>query len=112
MEEKDNKNHINAPIKNMVEKTKQDSTIGPMIGSIIIILLIVVGGLYFLGSLISTKKAEIQVKKVQEEQSDTNLIEQTAKQSTSDKVPAIEADLKATNIDSVDKGLTDIDKEF
>jgi uncharacterized protein HemX len=49
-------NHINTPIQNMVRDTAKDGTVGPLIGSIIIILLILGGGLYFWGSIISNQK--------------------------------------------------------
>jgi hypothetical protein len=112
MDNQETSNKINTPIQNMVESATKDSTVGPLIGSIIVILLILIGGLYFLSSLISTKKTEIQVEQAQEEQADTLKVEEAAKQSNSDDVQSIEADLKATNIDSLDKGLTEIDKEF
>jgi uncharacterized protein HemX len=114
MEEQDTpkQNRINTPIQNLVQSTQKDSTVGPMIGSIIVILIILVGGLYFLGALISSKKTEIQTEQVQQEQAETLEVEQTAKQSSSDDVSSIEADLKATDIDNLDKGIDDIEKEF
>lgn len=105
-------NKINTPIQNMVESSKKDSTVGPLVGSIIIILIITVGGLYFLGTLISTKKNQIQAEQSITEQQETLKVEETAKQSESDDVKSIEADLKSTNIDNLDTGLTDIEKEF
>ena len=105
-------NKINTPIQNLVESSKKDSTVGPMIGSIIVICIIIVGGLYFLGSLISNKKNEIQIEQSAEQQQEILKVEETAKQSNSDDVQSIEADLKATNIDNLDTGLTDIEKEF
>jgi amino acid transporter len=114
MEEQDtiNRSSIHTPIQSMVKNTQKDSTVGPMIGSIIVIITIVVGGLYFLGSFILNKKTEIKAGQIQQEQADTLQVEQTAKQSASDDVKSIESDIKATNIDTIDKGLSDIDKEF
>ncbi len=109
-EQTDNK--ISTPIQSMVEGAQKDSTVGPLIGSIIVILIIIVGGLYFFGSLISAKKVEVQTEQVLEEQNEKMQIEQTAKQSQSDDVSSIEADLNATNVDTVDKDLSDIEKEF
>ena len=103
---------INTPIQSMVEGAQKDGTTGPLIGSIIIILIIIIGGLYFFSSLISAKKVQVQTEQVLEEQNKTLQIEQTAKQSESDNVSSIEADLNATNIDTVDKDLSDIEKEF
>ena len=102
----------NTPIQKMMEDSQIDSTIGPLIGSIIIIVLIILGGLYFLSSMVLNKKTEIEVQKIQTQQADTYQIEQTAKQSTTDDVTSIESDLKSTNIDSLDIKLDKIDEEF
>jgi flagellar biogenesis protein FliO len=98
----DQDNKISTPIQNLVESTQQNSSVGPLVGSVIIILVIILGGLYFLSSLISTKKAEIQTEQELEEQSETILIEETVKQSSSDDVADIETDLEATNVNTVD----------
>lgn len=103
---------INTPIQNMVASTQKDSTVGPLIGSIVIILIVIIGGLYFWGSLITSKKAEIEEKNLLEDQIKALEVEQTAKQSTSTDVNSIEADLKTTNVDSLDSEISDIDKEF
>jgi uncharacterized protein HemX len=111
-QEKNNQDVINTPIQNMVADTQKDSTVGPMIGSIVIILIVIIGGLYFWGSLITEKKSEIQTEDALQEQSETLEVEQTAKQSASDDTSSIEADLEATNVDSLDSGIEDIDSEF
>lgn len=104
---------IKTPIQDMVSSTQQDGTIGPMIGSIVIIFIIIVGGLYFFGSLITAKKTQVETEQALEAQNEAVQIEETAKQSKSDDVPSIEADLQATNIDDLDKNLTsELDKEF
>ena len=41
---------------------QKDSSVGPIIGSIIIIILIVLGGLYFWGYVINKQKADIPEK--------------------------------------------------
>ena len=111
MEEQTN-NKISTPIQSMVENARKDSKVGPMIGSIIIIILILVGGLYFLGSLVAVKKTEIQTEQAIEEQQETASVENTAKQSQDDSVTSIETDLKSTDIDNLDKSFTEIEKEF
>lgn len=103
---------INTPIQNMVADTQKDSTVGPLIGSIVIILIVIVGGLYFWGALVTSKKSEIENQEILQEQTNTVEIEQAAKQSSSDEVDSIEADLQATNIDELDSGIADIEKEF
>ncbi|MEN9921445.1 MAG: hypothetical protein RLZZ517_423 [Candidatus Parcubacteria bacterium] len=103
---------ISTPIQDMVQKATEDSTVGPMIGSIIIIVLILVGGLYFFGTLISYKKEQIKEQQSLEAQQESIQIEETAKQATSSDISSIEADIKSTNIDGLDKELDQIDKEF
>lgn len=107
-----NQTPINTPIQNMVKSAQKDSTAGPMIGSIIIIIIILIGGLYFLSSLISTKKNQIKAEQNLKQQTETLEVEQAAKQSESDEIPSIEADLKSTNIDVLDSRLSEIEKEF
>lgn len=104
---------IRTPIQDLVSSTQQNSTVGPLVGSIIIIALIIVGGLYFFGSLIQAQKNQIEVEQTLEEQNEAREVEQTVIQSDSDDVTAIEADLQATNIDQLDQNLTsEIEKEF
>lgn len=87
-----NKDGVNTPIQNMLASTQKDSTMGPLIGSIIIILIVIIGGLYFLGSLVLNKKNKIN--SLQEESSILE-IKETVKQSTSTDLDILEADLKA-----------------
>ncbi len=54
---------INTPIQNMVDDSKKDGKMGPLIGSIIIIIIFIIGGLYFWGSIVTRKQAEIQANK-------------------------------------------------
>ncbi len=103
---------INTPIQDLVNSTQKDSTIGPLVGSIIVILIIILGGLYFFSTLISYKKEAVQTELLIEEQKQTIEIEQTAKQSESVDVNSIKSDLKSTDIDTLDAGLEQIEKEF
>jgi hypothetical protein len=112
MSEKDVQNKFNTPIQDLVESTQKNGTVGPIVGSIIVILLIIIGGLYYMGSMILSKKAQIEERKSLEEQTITIQVEETVKQSDSDDVQSIEADLGSTNIDSLDQRLSDIEKEF
>jgi hypothetical protein len=77
-----NHNQYNTPIQNMVEGTKRDGTVGPLIGSIIIVLIILVGGLYFWGSLIVDRTNQLEVEdaaRQQEEATQRALDEQAAR---------------------------------
>ncbi len=110
--EENTKRNINTPIQDMVSGATKDGTVGPMIGSIIVILIIVLGGLYYFGSIVAHKKNEIDLKRTSEEQSEILKIEKTAKQSNTDDIDSIELDLKSTDIDNIDKSISDIDKEI
>ncbi len=107
MFDEDNKK-INTPIKDLVESTQKDSTVGPMVGSVIVILLMIIGGLYFLGTVINIRKEEIKTEQIVEEQDKTRQVEDTVKQSKSDAVLDIESDIKSTNIDDLDRDLNQI----
>jgi hypothetical protein len=103
---------INTPIQNMVDGARRDSTVGPLIGSVIIILIILVGGLYFWGSVIVDRKNEIENEVILEEQSKDAEVEAITTQSSSDDADSIEADLNATNLDSADAEIEAVDSEY
>lgn len=58
--EQKNYSTINTPIQTMVEDSKKDSKVGPLIGSIIVILIFIIGGLYFWGSIITNRKLQLE----------------------------------------------------
>ena len=92
---------ISTPIQDLVESTQKNSTVGPMIGSIIVIILIIGGGLYFLGNMIYIKKTQIEhIKRIEEEQRSAQ-IEKVMQQSSSDEILDIETDITSTNIDEL-----------
>jgi len=84
---------------------KESGSIGPMIASVIIIILIVVGGIYFWGAVLNDSGYVPQ--------DDSEIVEDDAKtnelneQGTSDDVADIEADLEATNVDNLEGGELD-----
>ncbi len=91
----------------MEEKNK--SGIGSIIGTIIIIAIIILGGLYFWGKRIEESKAkEKLIQEAQEqmqqipEQDETSSIETV---SEGDDLNSIEADLNSTNLDGLDSEL-------
>lgn len=88
-----------------IQKTPQapkDGVVGPIIGSIIIIALIVLGGLYYWGSIIENNTSDPVTK---EEELLPELNE-------SDEIEKIEEDLEATNTEEIDKLLNEIDSEI
>lgn len=68
------------------------SSAGPIIGAIIILAVIVFGALYFMGER-------------EDNQALNSQLEEINTQSDSDETASIEADLEATDVDSVDAGL-------
>ena len=79
---------------------------GPIIGSIIIVLLIVLGGLYFWGERLNREEM------LNQQTAPDAVVDDLKTQGTSDKVSSIEADVSATNLDDLDAGLKDIDAEL
>ncbi len=107
-----NNNQYNAPIQNMMDDAKRDGTVGPLIGSVIIVLVILIGGLYFWGSMIIDRKNEIETEQALEDQASSAEVESIASQSSSDETDSIEADLNATDLDSVDAEMSAVDEEY
>jgi hypothetical protein len=105
-------NPINTPIQSMVDGARRDGTAGPLIGSIIIILTILIGGLYFWGSIIIERKNQIETQEAVQDQAAEAETAAITSQSTSDESTSIEADLNATNIDSVDADIEAVDSEY
>ena len=92
-----------------MEPTTENSSrkpMGPIIGSIIIVLLIVLGGLYFWGERLNREEM------LNQQTAPDAVVDDLKTQGTSDKVSSIEADVSATNLDDLDAGLKDIDAEL
>ena len=85
------------------QTTPEEKSWGPIIGSIIIVVIIVAGGIYIWGSRLAplpsesanTPDAETEALKLQ---------------SSSDDLNSISRDLNATNLDSLDKGVENVGK--
>lgn len=71
------KKPISTPITDMVNNAKKDSTIGPLIASIIIIIIILIGGIYFWNTIISIKKNQIKMSEVIENQEGAEQLKET-----------------------------------
>lgn len=103
---------VPTPIQDMIEDAQKDGTTGPLIGSIIIIVIMIIGGLYFWSSLINQKTSKIIETETTEAIQNQMLIKETVKQSDSEDIDTIEADLEATNFDVLDDIIQDIEKEL
>jgi len=97
-------------IEKPVEPEKKQT--GSIIGSIIVIIVIIIGGLYFWGASSSTPEIEIdmpQNKTTEEGVPVADPIGDALRNaSNSDDLDAIETDLNATNIDTIDAGVDQI----
>ncbi len=84
-------------------------SIGPIVGIVIIILVLVLGGLYFWGQKINMMDQGISPETVLNAE-DASLV-QLGQQSDSDTTASIEADLNATDISNLDTELDNIQSE-
>jgi len=95
------------------ENTDEDKSLGPVLGSIIVVIILVVAAFYVWGSGSNSNNAPADVP-----QADTTIpatdaaTEALAEQGTSDDIAAIEADLEATILDGLDAELEQIEAEL
>lgn len=84
------------------ETEPTESSMGPVIGAIIIIVILIVGGLYLWGKQLSEGDAEML--------GDDELTEEIEEQSDSDEIDDIEADLEANEeiLDELDSDLENL----
>ena len=79
------------------QEENRPSSIGPLVGIIIILVVIILGGLYFWGQRLERNNYNPEPEQQQEE---------------SVGVADLEAELNSTNIDATDSELENIDAEF
>jgi uncharacterized protein YpmB len=91
------------------ENKPKEGLVGPIIGSIIVIILVIVGGLYFWGTVINERQTT-QTEAVDLNEDET--LNDLTTQSDSDEVNSIEEDLNSTDLDNLDEELRDIEEEF
>lgn len=97
----------NQPIninQNGVAPELEKKSVGPMVGLVIVVIIIILGGLYFWKE--QTDKAYEDTMMEKDEVAMIN------EQSSSDEVSLIEADLQATSINSIDTEYSAIDAEL
>src|SRR3989344_498803 len=101
-------NNQTPPVQREVASKNQ---VGPIIGSIVIIIIIIFGGLYFLGKKVSDEG--VFAPTTEEILGETDTALQTLEiQGTSDEVSTIESDLDATILDDLDAELGNIEAEL
>lgn len=95
------------------------SSLGPVVGSIVIVLIIVLGGLYLYGDKIGTKQEQLPTTETSKEitpeeisaQAD-NSISTLQQQGGTDAISEIESDLSATDLNALDAELSNINSEL
>ncbi len=80
---------------------RNETSVGPVIGIVIIVIIIILGGLYFWGSRVNDTMIN-----------DEALIDSLSVQGTSDEIADIDADLVGTNLEGLDADLSSIDTEL
>lgn len=88
----------------------EERAIGPAIGVIIIILVLVLGGLYFWGERMN-KNTQMQNPQIEEMASPDTQTMELEQQSSSDDINSIDADLRATDVNSLGNETTDMNAE-
>lgn len=91
--------------------TSEESSMGPIIGAIIIILILIIGGLYFWGQNLVDKEG-VTDEDAEEILEDDEVSEELSQQSSSDEVEDIEADLEASSFEDIDSDLENIEDEL
>lgn len=92
------------------------SHIGPILGVLVLILILVLAGLYVWGGMLSKEQVEVEQRQIinnepetPRAEADVHILQTT---SPSDELEAIEADLDGTDLDSLDAELTAIEAEL
>ena len=107
-----------APPRSSAETSGEEhKSVGQIVGIVVIILVLLAGGLYFWGTRLNKEAVDSEVGPAGKTAEDIAASPDTATealgaQSTSDAVADIEADLGATELDSLDQELENIDIEF
>ena len=83
---------------------------GPMVGIIIIIIVLILGGLYYWTTQTKEDGSSMTAEEIIAEEDETLMM--LEKQSTSDEVADIEADLEMTDLEGLDAELEQIEKEL
>ena len=93
------------------DSSNKNGSIGPIIGVVVIVIVLILGSLYFIGKKVNDLEQNAQTP------AEITASEDTARQSletqgTSDEVSAIETDLNATSLDNLDAELGTVETEL
>ena len=89
----------------------QEKTVGPIVGAVIIVVVLVLGGLYFWGQKIAEERTTPQTAEEILEAPD-EVLESLEQQGASDEIEDIEKDLNATELENLDAELENIEAEL
>jgi hypothetical protein len=90
------------------QPAEKTSKLGPVIGIIIVVSLLILGGLYYWGSQLSTQEPSAEDILSQEDSLQVDL----AAQGTSDELDAIEQDLLRTDLDTLDEDMAQLESSM
>ena len=94
---------------------KKRGGMGPLIGIFIIVVLLLVGALYFWGQKLSQQETVAPTEQVEDQAPQSTgdaSVDALLTQSSSDELSAIEADLNSTDTANLDAGASEIDDEL
>ncbi|MEK7178796.1 MAG: hypothetical protein AAB727_00905 [Patescibacteria group bacterium] len=101
------------PVAAAPQKTVEHKPLaaGPVVGVIIVIIVLILGGLYFLGQRVA-REGFFEPTAEEIQATPDEALNALTEIGTSDEVPAIETDLNATPLENLDAELNSIGKEF
>lgn len=99
------------PAQESTQVPEESSSLGPIIGTIIIIAVIVIGGLYLYGKQVA-KEEQSGLTPEEILSAEDPALSSLKEQGTSDEVADIEADLESSELDNLDAELNSLDLEF
>lgn len=91
---------------------QEEKSVGALIGSIIVIAIIIIGGIYFWMTRESESPLPGETSPLGQTMTPDQETAALLNQGTSDEISDIEKDLGATNFDNLDAGMSDIDAQL
>ena len=96
--------------QNTVTEESSSGQVGPIAGVILVIAVLAIGGFYFFGKEVSERAEAPTAEEILS--APDQALQNLQTQGTSDEVGAIEEDLTATNLDTLDAELDTIETEL
>ena len=93
-------------------KQTPQKPMGPVLGIVIIVILLILGGVDFEGTQLTDTQKEVEITAEEIINQEDTALENLQSQSNSDEIDTIEADLNATDLENLDSELDAIDLEL